>query len=53
MAQGVDRWSTPEAGIEDGVQALALQGDEDDDLRIRGRAGSTANTENSSRCRML
>jgi len=38
MAQGVDRRSAPEAGAKDGVQALALQGDEGDDLLIRGRA---------------
>ncbi len=38
MAQGVHGRSAPEAGTEDGVQALALQGDEGDDLLVRGRA---------------
>ena len=38
MAQGVHHWSAPEAGTEDGVQALALQGDEGDDLLVGGRA---------------
>ncbi len=36
--QGVHRWGAPEAGTEDGVQALALQGDEGDDLLVEGRA---------------
>ncbi len=38
MAQRVDRWSTPEAGCKDAVQALALKGDEGDDLLVGGRA---------------
>src|ERR1700710_1466962 len=38
MAEGVDRWSTPEAGTEDGVQALTLKGHESDDLVVGGRA---------------
>ena len=38
VAQRVDRWSTREAGTEDGVQALALQGDEGDNLLVGGRA---------------
>jgi len=38
VAQGVDRRSAPEAGAEDGVQALALQGDEGDDLLVGDRA---------------
>ncbi len=38
VAQGVQGRSAPEAGAEDGVQALALQGDEGDDLPVGGRA---------------
>ena len=38
VAQRVHRRSAPEAGAEDGVQALALQGDEGNDLLIGGRA---------------
>ena len=38
MPQRVDRRSTPEAGAEDSVQALALQGNERDDLLVGGRA---------------
>jgi len=38
VAQGVHRRSPPEAGAEDGVQALALQGDEGDDLLVGRRA---------------
>ncbi len=38
VAQGGHRRGAPEAGTEDGVQALALQGDERDDLLVGGRA---------------
>jgi hypothetical protein len=38
VPQGVDRRSAPKASAEDGVQALALQGDEGDDLLVGGRA---------------
>lgn len=38
VPQGVDRRSAPEAGAEDGVQALALRGDKGDDLLAGGRA---------------
>ena len=38
VTQGVHRRSTPEAGAEDGIQALALQGHEGDDLLVRRRA---------------
>ncbi len=38
VPQSVHRRSPPEAGTEDGVQALALQGDEGDDLLLGGRA---------------
>ncbi len=38
VAQGVHRRSTPEDGAEDGVQALALQGDEGGDLLVGRRA---------------
>ena len=38
MAQSVHDRGMPEAGVEDGVQALALQGNESDDLLVRGRA---------------
>jgi len=42
MAQGVHRRSTPETGAEDGVQALALQGDEGGD-RLVSAASKKAN----------
>ena len=38
VAQRVHRRSAPETGTEDGVQALALEGDEGDDLLVGGRA---------------
>ncbi len=38
VPQCVHRRSAPEAGAEDGVQALVLQGNEGDDLPIRRRA---------------
>ena len=38
MAQRVHRRSTSKAGAKDDVQALALQGDEGDDLLVGGRA---------------
>ncbi len=40
MAQGVHGRSPPEAGAEDGVQAVALEADEGDDpLLVGGRTG--------------